>query len=33
MLVVSPRGTRDQTERRLQLLSRSGRLGRWAREA
>jgi potassium/hydrogen antiporter len=33
MLVVSPRGTRDQTERRLQLLSRSGRLGRWARES
>jgi cell volume regulation protein A len=32
LLVVTPRGLRDQTEERLQLLSRSGRLGRWMRE-
>jgi cell volume regulation protein A len=30
LLIVSPRGLREQTESRLQLLSRSGRLGRWA---
>ena len=32
LLVVSPRGLRDETESRLQLLSRSGRLGRWMRD-
>jgi potassium/hydrogen antiporter len=31
LLVVSPRPLRDETEERLQLLSRSGRLGRWMR--
>jgi hypothetical protein len=31
--VVAPRGLRDHTETRLQLLSRSGRLGRWAGDA
>jgi cell volume regulation protein A len=33
LLVVAPRGLRDHTETRLQLLSRSGRLGRWAGDA
>jgi potassium/hydrogen antiporter len=33
LLVVSPRALRDQTEARIQLLSRSGRLGRWTRDA
>jgi cell volume regulation protein A len=32
LLVVAPREVREETESRLQLLSRSGRLGRWARD-
>jgi cell volume regulation protein A len=33
LLVVTPRGMREQTEARIQLLSRNGRLGRWTRDA